>query len=186
MKTTQAWGWLVAGVLAAGLNASYHDGGLQWAHQIADNLGHNSAAILALAGGNAERLLTEAQVLTARSETASGGFEAALSRVESGLAHPESGWAHFDAMSAREQAQATRLQANRERLESRGTRVDPRIGARIAAQTARIGVPAVAINAMVVRVPPIPCPRVRVTIPRLPAIRIPAPVIDFESGSGPI
>ncbi len=51
MKTqmTQAWGWLTAGVLAAGLNASYHDGGLQWAHQVADRVEHGSAAVLALA-----------------------------------------------------------------------------------------------------------------------------------------
>jgi hypothetical protein len=33
MKTTQAWGWLAAGVLALGLNGIYHDGGAAWAHR---------------------------------------------------------------------------------------------------------------------------------------------------------
>ena len=63
---TQAWGWLIAGVLAAGLNASYHDGGLQWAHEVAERVGHGSSAVLALASGNAERFLSEAQLVAAR------------------------------------------------------------------------------------------------------------------------
>ncbi len=51
-KMTQAWGWLVAAVLAAGLNASYHNGGLQWAHEVAERLDHGSTAALALASGH--------------------------------------------------------------------------------------------------------------------------------------
>ena len=57
MKTTQAWGWLAAGVLAAGLNAAYHDGGLEWAHRIADRVQHGSAAVVALAGGRADQFV---------------------------------------------------------------------------------------------------------------------------------
>ena len=53
MKMTQAWGWLVAAVLAAGLNASYHDGGLQWAHQIADRVEQRST--VATGAGHRER-----------------------------------------------------------------------------------------------------------------------------------
>lgn len=63
---TQAWGWLVAAVLAAGLNASYHDGGLEWAHRIAEGVEHSSNAVLALATGHADRFLAEAQMLGAR------------------------------------------------------------------------------------------------------------------------
>ena len=44
---TQAWGWLAAAVLAAGLNSSYHDGGLQWAHEIVGSVQHNTGAVLA-------------------------------------------------------------------------------------------------------------------------------------------
>ncbi len=65
-QMTQAWAWLTAGVLAAGLNASYHDGGLEWAHQVADRVEHGSAAVLALASGRADQVLSQAQLLTAR------------------------------------------------------------------------------------------------------------------------
>src|SRR5215469_1149640 len=60
---TQAWGWLGAAVLAAGLNSSYHDGGLQWAHEIADRVQHNTSAVLALATGRADQFLAEARML---------------------------------------------------------------------------------------------------------------------------
>ena len=45
MKTTQAWAWLTAGVLALGLNGFYHDGGAVWAHRIADQLAEKSEAV---------------------------------------------------------------------------------------------------------------------------------------------
>ena len=62
---TQAWGWLAAAVLAAGLNSSYHNGGLQWAHEIVDRVQHNSSAVLALATGRADQFMTEARILNA-------------------------------------------------------------------------------------------------------------------------
>jgi hypothetical protein len=83
MKTTQAWGWLAAAALAAGLNASYHDGGLAWAHRIADNVGHNSAAVLALASGRADKFLTEARLVTASDERAACPFAKGLERMQS-------------------------------------------------------------------------------------------------------
>ena len=120
---TQAWGWLAAGVLAAGLNASYHEGGLQWAHLIADRVEHNSAAVLALASGRANQFLAEARLLTARNETASCPL--ARARVQSMIAQSPSGG--FEVISAREEAQLARFEANRARME-----------AQIAAQTAHI------------------------------------------------
>src|SRR5215472_13364761 len=60
---TQAWGWLAAAVLAAGLNSSYHNGGLQCAHEIISSVQHNTNAVLALAAGRADRFLAEAQML---------------------------------------------------------------------------------------------------------------------------
>lgn len=54
MKTTQAWGWLAAGVLAAGLNASYHDGGLPVAHEVVSRLEHRSEVLLTLASARTE------------------------------------------------------------------------------------------------------------------------------------
>jgi hypothetical protein len=61
---TQAWGWLAAAVVAAGLNASYHDGGLQWAHRVTNRIEHRTAAVVALATGHADRFLAEAKWVT--------------------------------------------------------------------------------------------------------------------------
>jgi hypothetical protein len=185
MKTqmTQAWGWLTAAVLAAGLNASYHDGGLQWAHQVADRVEHGSAAVLALTSGRADQFLTEARSLTARDETASCPWATMRDRVQSRIDRSmidqskidrsQAGW---DLMSAREQAQLARLEANRARME-----------ARIAAQTAHIRIAMADFDPVDLRAIPAPvvCPRIRVNVPRLPMIK--APVIHVGTTSaGPV
>jgi hypothetical protein len=191
MKMTQAYAWLVAGVLAAGLNASYHDGGLQRVHEIADRLEHNSAAVMELVSGHADRFLSEMRVMTARPQTAScrlsmtpksmtpksmalvsmtlAGLQTRFGQTE--LATTQARLDRFQAMADREQA---RMEANRARIE---------------AQVARIRIPAVALNPIVFSVPTVSvCPRVRVNVPRLPAIRVPAvPVIHLETASaGPV
>src|ERR1700757_4378157 len=156
MKTNQAWGWLAAGVLAAGLNASYYDGGLQWVHRIADRVGQNSAAVLAVASGRAGQFLAEARMLTARNQTASCPFSAAMARVQSKIARSEAG---FEVMSAREEAQLARFEASRARIE---------------AQTAPIRIPPAAFNPVAFRMTGASvCPRVRVNVPRMPAVKIP-------------
>src|SRR5580698_7294900 len=113
VKMTQAWGWLVAGVLAAGLNASYHDGGLQWAHQIADQFSyqveHRSAAVLDLATGHADRFVSEARLLTARQETPSCPWTTAMARVQTNVAQSQLGLDRFEALSAQEEAQVSRF-----------------------------------------------------------------------------
>jgi hypothetical protein len=180
MKTqmTQAWGWLAAGVLAAGLNASYHDGGLQWAHQVADRMQHDSAAVLALASARADRFLAEARLLTARNETASCRWATMRDRVQSRIGQSmidrsQAGW---DVMSAHEEAQLARLEANRARME-----------AQIAAQTAHIRIAMADFDPVAFKAIPAPvvCPRIRVNVPRLPMIK--APVIHVGTTSaGPV
>jgi hypothetical protein len=174
MKMTQAWGWLVAGVLAAGLNATYHNGGLQWAHQavaqIADQVEYRSEAVLALASGNADRFLAASRMLTARNETASCQLATSMARVQNRVALSQT---RLNLMSAREEAQRDRLEAQRERME-----------ARIQTEVDRIRIPAVVFSPVAVRMPA--CPRIRVQVPQAPLVRIPAPVIQVESGSGPI
>jgi hypothetical protein len=167
---TQAWGWLAAGVLAAGLNASYHDGGLQRVHQIADRFEHNTATVVALASGRADQFRAEARLLNARDQTAS----CPLTRVRSMI---EQSPAVFEVMSAREEGQLARFEANRARLETR-----------IAARTAHLRIAAFApmtVNAVSV---PVVCPRIRVNIPRPPMIKMPVmPEIHIESSSaGPV
>jgi hypothetical protein len=176
MKITQAYAWLAAGVLAAGLNASYHDGGLQRAHEIVDRVEQNSAAVLTLASGQADRFLSEMRWRTAREQTASCPLSTTLARVQTRLGQYELGKAQarldrVEAMADREQA---RIEANRARIE---------------AQIVRIQIPAVAVKPMVFSTSKLSeCPRVRVSMPRLPRIQVPEiPVIHVETASvGPI
>ncbi|MFZ0731401.1 MAG: hypothetical protein WAM79_03655 [Candidatus Sulfotelmatobacter sp.] len=171
---TQAAGWLAAAVLAAGLNANYHDGGMQWAHRIVDQIGHNSNAVIALATGNADQFLTEARFLTTRNEVASCRFSDAIARAQSRIDQSEAGFDRFRAMSDREEAQFVRLEANRARIE---------------ALIARASIPAAAFSPVVVRVPKIDvCPRIRVSVPRPPQVQMPRiPEIHIAfAGAGPV
>jgi hypothetical protein len=175
MKLNQAWGWLMAGVLAAGLNASYHDGGLQWAHQLADRVGNGSAMVVALATGQTDRWLSEAQMVSARSETASCPLTTAIARVQSALQGREGGAARLNAMTARQQVRLDRLEANRDQME-----------ARIEAQTARLRVNAAAFTPVVFKSAStsVLCPRIRVNVPRVPMIRMPAiPAVHVDIDS---
>ncbi|MFZ1139188.1 MAG: hypothetical protein WAN76_08425 [Candidatus Sulfotelmatobacter sp.] len=176
MKTNQAWGWLAAGVLAAGLNASYYDGGFRWAHRIADRICRNSAAALDLASEQTGQFLSEARLLTARNQTTSCPWATAVARVQSRIARSHAG---FDVMSARQESQLARLEANRARME-----------AQIAAQAAHLRIATAALAPVEFKAIPAPvvCPRVRVNIPQIPMIRMPAaPEIHIETASaGPV
>ena len=168
---TQAWGWLTTAVLAAGLNASYHDGGMQWAHEIVDRVTYNTSAVLALATGNAEQFVSEARMLTARTEPRSCPLSTVWARVQTRIEDPEARFTQFEVMSARQQAALVRLEANRARME---------------AEVARIRIPAVALNPIVVPSPRISvCPRVRVNVPRVKIL--PMPMVHVEMpGTGPV
>jgi hypothetical protein len=170
---------LAAGVLAAGLNASYHDGGLEWAHGIADRIGSNSAAVLALASGRADQFLAEAQLVKARRETASCPFATTMARVQARVAYFQRRFEQSEAMSARHQAQFAKLQANRVRMESQ-----------VAVQAAHFRVATAAFAPAALAAVPVPvvCPRVRVNFPRLPMLKMPvAPEIHIEmTGTGPV
>jgi hypothetical protein len=176
---TQAWGWLVAAVLAAGLNASYHNGGLQWAHQIADRAEQRSAVALALVSEHANRFLVEARAMTAQTKADSCPLASTFARVQTRIASSETAVERFDVMSAREQRQLARLEASRARME-----------ARIQAQTAHIRIATAGFGPIDVRAIPAPliCPRVRVSVPRMPMIKMPViPQIHVETGSsGPV
>jgi hypothetical protein len=158
---SKAYGWLAAAALAAGLNASYHDGGLRWAHQVVDEVEHNSAAVLALAGGHADQFLAEARlvsnqiaenevsserialkrvaarrmaetrVVAEREEKRSCPWAAAMARLRSKVARVQADSARVEAMAGREQA---REQANLDILQARQERMQ----AQIVAETDRI------------------------------------------------
>jgi hypothetical protein len=193
VKMTQAWGWLVAGVLAAGLNASYHDGGLQWAHQIADQFSyqveHRSAAVLDLATGHADRFLSEARLLTARQETPSCPWTTAMARVQTRVARSQAEFDRFEAVSDRQKAELERFEANRARVEAQMARIRSQIDVRTAnLRLARTNITTASLAPLDLRIlsAPATCSRIRVSVPRLPRIKVPAPTIEIESGSGPI
>jgi hypothetical protein len=139
---SKAYGWLAAAALAAGLNSSYHDGGLRWLHDAAAKVEHNSAAVIALASGHANQFLAEAQlasgqIVAERQETARCPWSRAIARVQAKLSHAESGTDHVESMSAREEARVARMEANESRME-----------ARIAAKADRFRVTATAFDGM--------------------------------------
>ena len=122
MKTTQAWGWLAAGVLALGLNGFYQDGGAQWAHQIVGRVASRSGSVLALASGRADQFLSEAGLVTARTQTSSCRLATALARLQTRVARGQSDFARFEGLSARQEAALARLQANRARMQAKRTK----------------------------------------------------------------
>ncbi|MGA2412830.1 MAG: hypothetical protein ABSF59_00190 [Candidatus Sulfotelmatobacter sp.] len=127
MKSTEAWGWLVAGVLALGLNGMYHDGGAacaarSWKRALAPIVSR-SGAVLALASGRADWFLAKANVAAAREETASCRLATAVARFQTKLARSQSGWARFEAVSARQEIQLARMEADRARIEAQAARV---------------------------------------------------------------
>ncbi|MGO9088895.1 MAG: hypothetical protein ACLQBK_27135 [Candidatus Sulfotelmatobacter sp.] len=199
MKTTQAWGWLAAGVLALGLNGSYLDGGAQWAHRVVERVTDRASAVLAQATGRADWLVSEARMLTARDEAASVRrvslvqnidcpVRGAMARVQVGIARSaiarsEAEYGRVEAMSAREEARLARREATRARVET------ARMETQVAAQTARIRVANFAFDSAFNPEKISACGRVRVNVPRVPRIKVAAPVIPaihIEAPGGPV
>ena len=122
MKSTQAWGWLVAGVMALGLNGIYHDGGGAWAARNLDRvvapIVNRSSVVLALASGRADRFLAKADVASARGATASCRLATAVARFQTKVTRTQSGLARFEEVSARHEAQFARMEAERARIEA--------------------------------------------------------------------
>lgn len=171
MKTTQAWGWLTAGVLALGLNGLYQDVGAQWAHRMVAEAAFHANTMLAPLAGRVDQFLTNARMVAARHEAQSCRLSSAVARIQSSAARAHSGIARVEAMSAREQAQLARLEANRARIEAQVAR----------AQFANIAIDPIEFNAPSVHVN---CPRVRVIVPQLPVMM--KPVRVETTGTGPI
>jgi len=190
---TQAWGWLAAGVLAAGLNASYHDGGMQWAHELVDRVSDRSEVVLALATGRADRFVEAAQRVQDRDVTASCRLSTALAHAQTRLAHTQTRFARWEAfssraMSGRELAQLDRLEANRIRIEDRVNAQLVRI--RVPEVPAVPAIPVVNVNLNEVKVHAA-CPRVQVHVPQVhvdvPAVHVEVPDVEVDDGdSGPI
>jgi hypothetical protein len=163
MKTTQAWGWLAAGVLALGVNGVYHDGGAAWTQRTVgrfiNRIEERSAPILALATGHADWLVTKTKMVTVGDEPVSCRLATSVARLRASLvqrkmARTEANIGRFEAMSAREEAALARVEAAQARIEARA---------------ARVRFTPAAFDFV--------CPRVRVSIPR---VRISVPEVHVE------
>jgi hypothetical protein len=163
MKSTQAWGWLTAGVLALGLNGIYHDGGAAWAHravnQVVGRIAERTAPVLALASGDAAWFAAETRTAIARNEVASCRWATAVARFDSGSNGLQNGFARVQAATAREEAQFARQDAQMARLEANRARIEARM--------ASLRMPSVKVD---VDIPAI-CPRVHVSVPRVKVTR---------------
>jgi hypothetical protein len=165
----QAFGWLAAGVLAAGLNASYHNGGLEWAHRIADKVSYDTNAVLALATGNADRLYSQARMARVGEESSPCRLSLAMARVQNAIPRSSAAFAQFDRFSDRQNVQLDRLSAR---------------GARMEARLVRVNLPEIAVTPVVVNVPDVHvCPRVRVNVPRVSVKAPEVPEIHIEMPS---
>jgi hypothetical protein len=195
----QAWGWLGAAVLAAGLNSSYHEGGMQWAHEIADRVEHNTGAVLALATGRADQFLAEARMLNVDRAVDSAKevehsrcpFTAAMEHAQTAFDQSQAEFDRFQALSDRQQAKLARLEANRARIEAQ---VQARLARVRFADNNFTFTDDPDFAPVVVQVPEIRCPRVRVATPHIPRVRVqiprihvPSPVVSLDDASnGPI
>jgi hypothetical protein len=126
MKSTQAWVWLTAGVLALGLNGFYQDGGAAWAHRAVDSVAgqvaNRAEAVLALASGRADWFAAKTNMV-AKDETSSCPLATAMARYQLHLARAQSGMARLQALTAREEAAFSQVEAGRARMEAAMTRV---------------------------------------------------------------
>ncbi len=163
---TQAWGWLVAGVVALGLNGFYQDGGFAQAHRVVDRIESRSAVVLALATGRADQVFSEAQFVTPPEETTPCRLGTALARAEARIVRTQTTVGRWEATSARQEAQFARLEGDQARREA--------VQIRLACSR----IPAVTVNPVVIRAMRIEaCPRVHVNMPRIP--RVDAPTVNI-------
>ena len=181
MKTTQAWVWLTAGVLALGLNGIYHDGGAVWAHRIADRVAYGSTDVTEQASDRTNQFLDRLKIVVSRDQTQSCRLATLLARVQTKVGNSQDGLAGFYAMSAREEAQLAQLEANRARIEAEAARVHFSASA----------FKPMLINSVVVRQRNlrVVCPSIRVSVPRVNipyAPMTPASVHVGTAGTGPV
>jgi len=210
---TQAWGWLAAGVMAAGLNATYHQGGLAWVHCVTGKISHSSSAVLALATGNAQRFVAEAQLI-AHQQQAGSALPAMLVRVESQvenrvenqvetkladanlaearatepkITRAQADFARLATVAARHEEQLARVEANRALMEAR---VESQVEDRIA----RAHIPAASFDFSMAPTARLSrCSQIRIDVPhidlpRVRSMRVPmGPVVQVElPGAGPL
>jgi hypothetical protein len=191
---SKAYGWLAAAVLAAGLNASYHDGGLEWAHQAIDGIGHNVSAVLALASGHADQFLAEAQLASAKNETPACRLATAWTQIQTKMAQGENRLARMqsrffktgfedrelaqsqralDELARKSEVMAAQQEAAMDRIEAKRVRMEAETERHLQETMVMARIRPVAAMQMVKM--ETGCQHLRVTVPkiRIPQVHIP-------------
>ena len=191
MKTTNAWGWLAAGVVALGLNGIYHDGGGEWAHRAANrvvqSIEERTGPALALATGRTDWFLAHMQV-AARNQKTPCQMATAMARLQTRMVRPRTGMSKFEEMAAREEVGRARLEVQRARAEAMAARVRFTPAAWTPATWTSVEMngricPRVRVVVPEIRIPEISMP----SLPRIPVVKVPNPVVDVNvTGSGPV
>ena len=173
MKTTQAWGWLIAGVVALGLNGIYQDGGAAWVNRAAgrvmNRVEERVAPVLAMATGRAGWFLARTNTVLAQQETSACRRATAAARAQRAFVRSDFG--RFENYSARQEQAAAHLEERRALMEAQMAemRFEPTVFEKTWS-----------------------CPRVRVSVPQInvpqiyiPQVQVHVPSIDVNVG-GPI
>jgi hypothetical protein len=180
MKSKEAWAWLIAGVLALGLNGIYHDGGAAWAHRafsrVAYQVAERTAPVLALATGRAEWFVAKASTTVVQHQTASCPLAGAMARLQMKALRAPEGIARFEALSAQQEKMNARFEARMARMEANRARIEARV-ADAQARAERLRMMPVGLDEI-----RISCPRVHVNIPQvsIPVVDVSSPVVSVS------
>ena len=176
--------WLTAGVLAAAMNVVYHDGSMDRVREMtAEMTGHvvnrvldHSEELVAQTTDRAERILAATRMtLGRRDEVASARMAEAMPRLEAELERRrDEQIARVEVFTARQQAHIARLEQRRAVMAANGARLEERVSR-------------IQFSPLVGQVRIQPCPRVRVSVPKImvPKIEVPEIHVDNPNG-GPI
>jgi len=160
-KSTNAWGWLAAGVLALGVNGFLHDEGANLVRRAADTVAARSEAVFALATGQADQFLTKARVVAARERAQRCPLDAAIAQMRSRMTER----APFVPLGSRTEMQESQMAW----LDAQKVQMEAQM-AQFQFDAADLKVPEVHVV----------CPRMRVKVPR-PKLRIPAPGVHVRT-----
>jgi hypothetical protein len=121
MKSTHAWGWFAAGVVALGLNGVYHDYGAPCAHRTLEKLMERivepSRSVIALASDHADWFMAKSGIVAARTETAACRLGSTRMHLQTKVGRNRIETSRFERISAREEMAIARMEANRVRIQ---------------------------------------------------------------------
>lgn len=172
MATDKATYWLAVGLLALGVNSTFQNQEVQWAHDLADRTSL-AAEVLAQRGLG---YLAMAEVMLGSSPAQSPRLQAALARLQAKTAHAEGALASREASRAMVEAQRVNLEFRQRQLAYAAEDLN-RCPYKAMVRVPRLHIPRVEFQSPDVEVPNVQVrvPEVHVPIvyPQVPEVRVP-------------